>query len=80
MYAVVSTVRIAAGQFETASKALHSDVVPRVSKAPGFARAHASRMRSTRFIGVLSQAGPTHVSDIHHATDHRAEQPSQLDG
>ena len=38
MFAVVSTVRIAAGQFEAASKALQSDVVPRVSKAPGFAK------------------------------------------
>jgi hypothetical protein len=37
MYALVSTVKIAPGQFESASKALHSDVVPRVSKAPGFA-------------------------------------------
>jgi hypothetical protein len=38
MYAVVTTVRIAAGQFETASKGLHSDVVPQVRKAPGFAK------------------------------------------
>ena len=38
MFAVVSTVRIAAGQFETASKALRTDVIPRISKAPGFAK------------------------------------------
>jgi hypothetical protein len=38
MYALVSTVRIAAGQFETSSKALRTDVIPRVSKAPGFGK------------------------------------------
>ena len=38
MHAVVTTVNIAADQFENARKALHETVVPRVKKAPGFVR------------------------------------------
>ncbi len=38
MHAVVTTVNIAAGEFENARKSLHETVVPRVSKAPGFVR------------------------------------------
>jgi hypothetical protein len=38
MYAVVTTVNIASGQFEAGRKDLHDTVVPRVSKAPGFVK------------------------------------------
>ena len=38
MHAVVTTVNIAAGEFENAQKGLHEMVIPRVSKAPGFVR------------------------------------------
>ena len=40
MHAVVVTVKIAAGQFEAAQKALKDNVAPRVSKAPGFVKAY----------------------------------------
>jgi hypothetical protein len=38
MYATVTTVDITAGQFEAARKVLKEEVVPRVSKAPGFVK------------------------------------------
>ena len=38
MHAIVTTVSIAAGQFENARKSLHETVLPRISKAPGFVR------------------------------------------
>jgi hypothetical protein len=40
MHAVVVTVNIAAGQFETSRKALQENVVPQVSKAPGFVKGY----------------------------------------
>ncbi len=40
MHAVVVTVNIAAGQFEASRKALHENVVPQVSKAPGFVKGY----------------------------------------
>jgi hypothetical protein len=39
MHAVFVTANIADGQFETARKGLRDEVVPRVSKAPGFVKA-----------------------------------------
>ena len=38
MYALIAKVNIASGEFENARKSLHENVVPKVSKAPGFAR------------------------------------------
>jgi hypothetical protein len=38
MYATVTTVDITAGQFEASRKVLKEEVVPRVSKAPGFVK------------------------------------------
>src|SRR6266568_248451 len=40
MHAVVVTVSIAAGQFESSRKTLHENVVPQVSKAPGFVKGY----------------------------------------
>ncbi len=40
MHAVVVNVTIAAGQFDAARKALHDNVVPQVSKAPGFVKGY----------------------------------------
>lgn len=40
MHAVVVTVNIAAGQFEASRKALQENVVPQVSKAPGFVKGY----------------------------------------
>ena len=38
MHAVVVNVTIADGQFDAARKALHDNVIPQVSKAPGFVK------------------------------------------
>jgi hypothetical protein len=40
MHAVVVTVSIAAGQVEASRKALREQVVPQVSKAPGFVKGY----------------------------------------
>ncbi len=40
MHTVVVTVNIAAGQIETSRKALREEVVPRISKAPGFVKGY----------------------------------------
>jgi hypothetical protein len=40
MHAVIATVDIPAGQFETARKMLRDEIVPRVSKAPGFVKGY----------------------------------------
>jgi len=40
MHAVVVTVTIAPGQVETARAALREQVIPRVSKAPGFVKGY----------------------------------------
>lgn len=40
MYAVVVTVNIAPGQVDASRKALHEQVIPRVSKAPGFVKGY----------------------------------------
>ena len=40
MHAVVTTVSIAAGQVESSRKALHENVVPQVSKTPGFVKGY----------------------------------------
>jgi len=40
MHALFVTVRIAAGQFDGASTSLKENVVPRVSKAPGFVKGY----------------------------------------
>jgi hypothetical protein len=40
MHAVVVTVSIAAGQFEASRKSLQENVVPQVSKAPGFVKGY----------------------------------------
>lgn len=40
MHAIVVTVSIAAGQFEASRKALREQVVPQVSKAPGFGKGY----------------------------------------
>jgi len=40
MHIVVVTVKIAAAQLEASRKALREDVVPRVSKAPGFVKGY----------------------------------------
>jgi hypothetical protein len=40
MHAVVTTVSIAPGQFEASRKALQENVVPQVSKAPGFVKGY----------------------------------------
>ncbi|HUR36123.1 MAG TPA: hypothetical protein VM032_20110 [Vicinamibacterales bacterium] len=54
MHAVVVTVNITPGQFETSRKALHEQVVPRVSGAPGFVKgywtANADRSQGTSLI------------------------------
>ena len=60
MHAVVVTVSIAAGQFEASRKSLHDEVVPRVSKAPGFVKGYwtvaADAGRGMSF--VLFKTGP----------------------
>ncbi|HEV2327119.1 MAG TPA: hypothetical protein VGS10_24480 [Terracidiphilus sp.] len=38
MHAVVANVNIASGEFENARKSLHENVLPRITKAPGFVR------------------------------------------
>jgi hypothetical protein len=38
MHAVIVNVSIAPGQFESAQKALHEEVVPRVKQAPGLVK------------------------------------------
>lgn len=38
MHAVIANVNIAPGEFENARKSLHENVLPRVTKAPGFVR------------------------------------------
>ena len=43
MHAVVVSVSIAAEQFEAARKALRENVVPQVSKAPGFVKGYWTR-------------------------------------
>src|SRR5438093_348998 len=40
MYAVVTTVKIVPGQFETGRKDLHERVVPQVRQAPGFVKGY----------------------------------------
>lgn len=40
MHAVITIVNIPAGQFETARKTLRNEIVPRVSKAPGFVKGY----------------------------------------
>jgi len=54
MHAVVVMVRIAPGQFDSARKSLHDEVVPRVSKAPGFVKGYwmisADSTQGTSFI------------------------------
>lgn len=40
MYAVVTNVSIAPGQFQAARKALSEQVVPRVKQAPGFVKGY----------------------------------------
>jgi len=40
MHAVVVTVSVEAGQIERAQQALRQEVVPRVSKAPGFVKGY----------------------------------------
>ena len=40
MHAVFTTVRIAAGQFDSARKTLKDDAVPRASQAPGFVKGY----------------------------------------
>jgi len=62
MHAVIVTVTIADGQFEASRKVLHDDVVPQVSKAPGFVKGYwtaAPDRRSATSIVVFKRR---HVS------------------
>ena len=68
MHAVVVSVSIAPGQIESSRKALKDEVVPRVSKAPGFVKGYwtagADATRGLSFVVFASEQDATNAAQM----------------
>jgi hypothetical protein len=78
MHAVIVNVSIADGQFDASRKVLHENVVPQVSKAPGFVKGYwtaAPDRRSGTSIVVFKTQ-----SDAENAANNARSQPRPAPG
>jgi hypothetical protein len=74
MHAVIATVNIPPGQFETARKTLRDEIVPRVSKAPGFVKGYWT------INGDQTRGQSTVVFDSKDHAEARADGSERTDG
>jgi hypothetical protein len=78
MHAVIVNVTIADGQFDASRKVLHDNVVPQVSKAPGFVKGYwtaaADRRNGSSIVIFKTQ------SDAENAAKNARSQPTPAPG